>query len=171
MTDQQARSSVTAALVVIGEEILSGRTGDENIAYIAAYLTRIGIALREFAEPCVQHVDAGAGARGNVQRVGRVRCGGIEQVGLVVHPHAQRHAGDRIAYRLAPAFGIARLALRGTEAARRPSTVTIARPSTACSAIGPSTSLGARTEMSRCWPRRTPTLTVRAATSGSSPPV
>jgi molybdenum cofactor synthesis domain-containing protein len=47
MTDQQARSSVTAALVVIGEEILSGRTGDENIAYIAAYLTRIGIALRE----------------------------------------------------------------------------------------------------------------------------
>jgi len=38
---------VTAALVVIGEEILSGRTGDENIAYIAGYLTRVGIALRE----------------------------------------------------------------------------------------------------------------------------
>ena len=32
---------------MIGEEILSGRTSDENIAYIAAYLTRIGISLRE----------------------------------------------------------------------------------------------------------------------------
>jgi molybdenum cofactor synthesis domain-containing protein len=39
--------TVTAALIVIGEEILSGRTRDENIAYIAAYLTRIGISLRE----------------------------------------------------------------------------------------------------------------------------
>jgi molybdenum cofactor synthesis domain-containing protein len=39
--------AVTAALVVIGEEILSGRTRDANIAYIAAYLTRIGIQLRE----------------------------------------------------------------------------------------------------------------------------
>ena len=38
---------VTAALVVIGEEILSGRTADENISYIAAYLTRAGITLRE----------------------------------------------------------------------------------------------------------------------------
>jgi molybdenum cofactor synthesis domain-containing protein len=47
MTDQQGSSTVTAALVVIGEEILSGRTQDANIAYIAAYLTRIGILLRE----------------------------------------------------------------------------------------------------------------------------
>jgi molybdenum cofactor synthesis domain-containing protein len=39
--------TVTAALIVIGEEILSGRTRDENIAYIASYLTRIGILLRE----------------------------------------------------------------------------------------------------------------------------
>lgn len=47
MTDQEGSRTVTAALVVIGEEILSGRTSDENIAYIAAYLTRIGISLRE----------------------------------------------------------------------------------------------------------------------------
>jgi molybdenum cofactor synthesis domain-containing protein len=46
MTEQDS-PSVTAALVVIGEEILSGRTRDENIGYVAAYLTRIGIALRE----------------------------------------------------------------------------------------------------------------------------
>jgi molybdenum cofactor synthesis domain-containing protein len=39
--------TVTAALIVIGEEILSGRTKDENIAYIARYLNNIGIALRE----------------------------------------------------------------------------------------------------------------------------
>jgi molybdenum cofactor synthesis domain-containing protein len=39
--------SVTAALVVIGEEILSGRTKDANTTYIAAYLNDIGIALRE----------------------------------------------------------------------------------------------------------------------------
>jgi molybdenum cofactor synthesis domain-containing protein len=39
--------TVTAALLVIGEEILSGRTRDENIAYVASYLTRVGIALRE----------------------------------------------------------------------------------------------------------------------------
>ena len=43
----QSPDKVTAALVVIGEEILSGRTADENISYIAAYLARAGIALRE----------------------------------------------------------------------------------------------------------------------------
>ena len=47
MADQEGTRTVTAALLVIGEEILSGRTRDENIAYIAAYLTRIGIVLRE----------------------------------------------------------------------------------------------------------------------------
>ena len=47
MTPEQDNKTVTAALLVIGEEILSGRTKDENIAYIAAYLTRIGISLRE----------------------------------------------------------------------------------------------------------------------------
>jgi molybdenum cofactor synthesis domain-containing protein len=47
MTAQDGSRTVTAALLVIGEEILSGRTKDENIAYIAAYLTRIGIVLRE----------------------------------------------------------------------------------------------------------------------------
>jgi molybdenum cofactor synthesis domain-containing protein len=40
-------TSVTAALLVIGDEILSGRTKDKNIGYIAEYLTAIGIDLRE----------------------------------------------------------------------------------------------------------------------------
>ena len=38
---------VTAALLVIGDEILTGRTKDKNIGYIAEYLTGIGIDLRE----------------------------------------------------------------------------------------------------------------------------
>ena len=39
--------SITAALLVIGDEILSGRTKDKNIGYIAEYLTALGIDLRE----------------------------------------------------------------------------------------------------------------------------
>ena len=46
MTDQPALS-VTAAVLVIGDEILSGRTKDKNIGYIAEYMTNIGIDLRE----------------------------------------------------------------------------------------------------------------------------
>ncbi len=38
---------VTAGLLVIGDEILSGRTKDKNIGHIAEYLTTIGIDLRE----------------------------------------------------------------------------------------------------------------------------
>jgi molybdenum cofactor synthesis domain-containing protein len=38
---------ITAAILVIGDEILSGRTKDKNIGYIAEYLTNIGIDLRE----------------------------------------------------------------------------------------------------------------------------
>lgn len=38
---------VTAAVLVIGDEILSGRTKDRNIGYIAEYLARIGIDVRE----------------------------------------------------------------------------------------------------------------------------
>ena len=46
MTDQPA-PYVTAAVLVIGDEILSGRTKDKNIGYIAEYMTNIGIDLRE----------------------------------------------------------------------------------------------------------------------------
>ncbi len=46
-TDNPHGSIVTAAILVIGDEILSGRTKDKNIGYIAEYLTNIGIELRE----------------------------------------------------------------------------------------------------------------------------
>jgi molybdenum cofactor synthesis domain-containing protein len=38
---------ITAGILVIGDEILSGRTKDKNIGFIAEYLTNIGIDLRE----------------------------------------------------------------------------------------------------------------------------
>ncbi|MGH6664276.1 MAG: competence/damage-inducible protein A, partial [Pseudolabrys sp.] len=42
-----ASDIVTAAVLVIGDEILSGRTKDKNIGFIADYLTAIGIDLKE----------------------------------------------------------------------------------------------------------------------------
>ncbi len=38
---------VTAAMLVIGDEILSGRTQDKNVAHLATHLSDIGIQLRE----------------------------------------------------------------------------------------------------------------------------
>jgi molybdenum cofactor synthesis domain-containing protein len=40
-------ATVTAAILVIGDEILSGRTKDRNIGYIAEYLARLGVDVRE----------------------------------------------------------------------------------------------------------------------------
>jgi molybdenum cofactor synthesis domain-containing protein len=57
---------VTAAVLVIGDEILSGRTKDRNIGYIADYLTAIGIDLREVrvvADDAAAIVDALNGLR------------------------------------------------------------------------------------------------------------
>jgi len=42
-----SEGSVTAAVLVIGDEILTGRTKDRNIGYIAEYLTKMGVDLRE----------------------------------------------------------------------------------------------------------------------------
>lgn len=41
------QEEVTAAVLVIGDEILSGRTKDINIGFIAAHCTEIGIRLKE----------------------------------------------------------------------------------------------------------------------------
>jgi molybdenum cofactor synthesis domain-containing protein len=43
----QIDESVTAAVLVIGDEILSGRTQDTNTAYIAKFLGALGIDLKE----------------------------------------------------------------------------------------------------------------------------
>jgi molybdenum cofactor synthesis domain-containing protein len=47
MADQKADEIVTAAFLVIGDEILSGRTKDKNIGFVADYLTSLGIDLKE----------------------------------------------------------------------------------------------------------------------------
>jgi molybdopterin-biosynthesis enzyme MoeA-like protein len=47
MADNTTDAIITAGLLIIGDEILSGRTKDRNIGHIAEYLTAIGIDLRE----------------------------------------------------------------------------------------------------------------------------
>lgn len=44
---ERAMANPTAAMLVIGDEILSGRTRDSNMHYLARELTRVGIDLRE----------------------------------------------------------------------------------------------------------------------------
>ncbi len=44
---ETADDVVTAGMVVIGDEILSGRTKDKNIGHVAERLTEVGIDLRE----------------------------------------------------------------------------------------------------------------------------
>ena len=45
--EEEMTEIVTAGILVIGDEILSGRTKDKNIGFIAEYLTNIGIDMRE----------------------------------------------------------------------------------------------------------------------------
>ena len=45
--EQQTPRVWTAALVIIGDEILSGRTQDANLAYLARWLNIQGIRLKE----------------------------------------------------------------------------------------------------------------------------
>jgi molybdenum cofactor synthesis domain-containing protein len=45
--DEPTGKKVTAALLIIGNEILSGRTADANLPYLASFLGRIGIRLVE----------------------------------------------------------------------------------------------------------------------------
>lgn len=47
MSSPAPKEIINAGLLVIGDEILSGRTKDKNIGYIAEYLTALGIDLME----------------------------------------------------------------------------------------------------------------------------
>lgn len=47
MSGDRAEDVVTAAFLVIGDEILSGRTKDKNIGFLADYMTSLGIDLKE----------------------------------------------------------------------------------------------------------------------------
>jgi molybdenum cofactor synthesis domain-containing protein len=47
MTDAPEEKIVTAAVLIIGNEILSGRTQDQNLSYLATGLNSVGVTLRE----------------------------------------------------------------------------------------------------------------------------
>ena len=47
MTESLAPRTVTAAVLIIGNEILSGRTKDANLAWLAEHLNAIGIRVLE----------------------------------------------------------------------------------------------------------------------------
>ena len=47
MSDDPSSKTVTAALVIIGNEILSGRTKDANLAYLGDQLNNLGIRMME----------------------------------------------------------------------------------------------------------------------------
>jgi len=53
----------TAAILVIGDEILSGRTRESNLHYLAGELTRIGITLREARVVADVHAEIVAAVR------------------------------------------------------------------------------------------------------------
>ena len=55
-TASASHELVTAALLVIGDEILSGRTKDKNIGFIAEYLTALGIDLKEVRVLSLIHI-------------------------------------------------------------------------------------------------------------------
>ena len=43
--EQDMTGTVNAGLLIIGDEILSGRTKDANLAYLATWLNEVGIQL------------------------------------------------------------------------------------------------------------------------------
>jgi molybdenum cofactor synthesis domain-containing protein len=47
MSDRESEQPVTAAMLAIGDELLSGRTKDKNIGHLADILTAAGIDLKE----------------------------------------------------------------------------------------------------------------------------
>ncbi|KXF77234.1 molybdenum cofactor biosynthesis protein [Paramesorhizobium deserti] len=47
MSDGQSEKPVTAAMLAIGDELLSGRTKDKNIGHLADIMTAIGVDLKE----------------------------------------------------------------------------------------------------------------------------
>src|SRR5690606_26291782 len=47
VTDQSRARRVTACMLIIGDEILSGRTRDANLAYLAKWLNEEGVELKE----------------------------------------------------------------------------------------------------------------------------
>jgi len=68
----------TAAMLVIGDEILSGRTKDKNLVFLAEQLTKAAIDLREVRIVADSHLDIVSGVRALSERWDHVfTSGGI----------------------------------------------------------------------------------------------
>src|ERR1700757_5287944 len=91
-----SKEVVTAALLVIGSKILSGRTKDQNIGYIAQYLTALGIDLKE-----VRVVGDEEGAIVDALNALRHRCTYVFTTGGIGPTH-----GDITTGCVAKAFGV-----------------------------------------------------------------
>src|SRR5260370_1097334 len=91
-----SKEVVTAALLVIGSKILSGRTKDQNIGYIAQYLTALGIDLKE-----VRVVGDEERAIVDALNALRHRCAYVFTTGGIGPTH-----GDITAACVAKAFGV-----------------------------------------------------------------
>lgn len=107
MANEAAARRVTAAMLIIGNEILSGRTVDANLPYLANFLGKIGIRLvevRVVQDIEAEIVDAVNTLRGKVDYV--FTTGGIGPT------HDDITAGS-----IAKAFGLA--LIRHPEAVRR----------------------------------------------------
>src|SRR5690606_11062822 len=105
----------TAALIVIGDEILSGRTHDKNIAQVASWLQVQGIRLMEVrvvpdvTEPIVEAVNALRSAHDYVFTTGGIgpthddisvdAIAAALGVPVIVHPEARRILEDSYATR------------------------------------------------------------------------
>ena len=93
----QPSDPITAAILVIGDEILSGRTKDKNIGTIADFLTAAGIDLREVrivpdeAAMIVEAVNAP-----DLGHLGR-RLDGLDVDGDAAHPEPGCKACERLA--------------------------------------------------------------------------
>ena len=71
-------SNPTAAMLVIGDEILSGRTRDANMHHLAGELTAVGVDLREVRIVSDVHDDIVAAVRALSDRYAHVfTSGGI----------------------------------------------------------------------------------------------
>ena len=79
---------VTAGILVIGDEILSGRTKDKNIGFIAEYLTNIGIDLKEVRVVADEEADIVAALAADYVTTARAKGGGP----LAVARHALANA-------------------------------------------------------------------------------
>jgi hypothetical protein len=89
------KEAVTAALLVIGGKILSGRTKDQNIGYIAEYLTAVGIDLKE-----VRVVGDEEKAIIDALNALRHRCTYVFTTGGIgpTHGHHRRLRGEGVRY-------------------------------------------------------------------------